>query len=270
MTTATSALRTPRRLVSLARAEWIQFRRNKVILFMSAFVLLVIPVLFFRSISGAESAADSRALASTALQMLVLMAIVFVVYYSVLSMATTRRDEGVLTRLRTGEASDREILLAICTPSSLFAILASVLGGVLCVALGSALPINVFFYLVAILGGVVLAAALALITSAYTSNAEAAQVTSMPVIVLGMLSIPTLRGFLPDPLALIAARNPFGALLDLVHLGWTGQSDPLNSEAATMNLAETFSSGGMTVLILMAWCVALVLLVPRVMRWDNR
>ncbi|WP_192796179.1 MULTISPECIES: ABC transporter permease [Corynebacterium] len=257
-------------MLSLARAEWIQFRRNKVILFMSVFVLLLIPVLFLRDISGAESPEASRTAASMALQMLVLMAETFVVYYSVLSMATTRRDEGVLTRLRTGEASDREILLAICIPSSLFALLGSMLGAILSVALGSALPINIVFYLLAIVGGTVVAASLALITSAYTFNAEAAQVTSLPLIALSMISLPALRDLLPDTLAAIAARNPFGVLLDLIHLGWTGQSDPLATHATTLSMSETFNSGSMVALKLVAWCVLLVLLVPRVMRWDRR
>ena len=45
------------------------------------------------------------------------MLLLFVVYYTVLSTAVARREEGVLQRLRTGEAADAEILTALAVPA---------------------------------------------------------------------------------------------------------------------------------------------------------
>jgi ABC-2 type transport system permease protein len=56
--------------------------------------------------------------AATAMEYFLLFALMFVQFYTVLSMVTTRRDEGVLKRLRTGEARDAEILGCVVLPRS--------------------------------------------------------------------------------------------------------------------------------------------------------
>ena len=166
-------------MLPLALGEWKQFRRNKVIVFMVILVLIFIPLSTMGSVGGSDSPEKARVAAAFSLQLLLLMAVTYVLFYSVLSMATTRRDEGVLKRLRTGEARDRDILIAICMPSAVFVLIAAIVTPIIVMVMGSAPPVNVSFYILAVLCGIVLGATTGFITSAYTKNAEAAQVTSL-------------------------------------------------------------------------------------------
>ncbi|MGP5660211.1 ABC transporter permease [Corynebacterium falsenii] len=258
-------------MLPLALGEWKQFRRNKVIVFMVILVLIFVPLTTMGSVGDTASPQEARTAAAFSLQLLVLMAVTYVLFYSVLSMSTTRRDEGVLKRLRTGEARDRDILLAICVPSALFVLIAAIVTPVLVIVLGSAPPVNIGFYALAVLCGITVGATTAFITSAYTKNAEAAQVTSFPVIILAMISLPVVRGELPEAIRPIAERNPFGLMLDLVNLGWGGvlESNPGEVPGA-MSFADTLHQGGPVALQLLGWCVALVVITQRVMRWDPR
>ena len=244
-------------MLPLALGEWKQFRRNKVIVFMVILVLILIPLTTMGSIGSSDSPEGARISAAFSLQLL--------------SMATTRRDEGVLKRLRTGEARDRDILIAICVPSAVFVLVAAIVTPIIVIVMGSAPPVNVGFYILAVLCGIVLGATMGFITSAYTKNAEAAQVTSFPVIILAMLSLTMVRSFLPDALQVIAEKNPFGLMLDLVNIGWAGVIAPEPGEnPVSMSFADTLREGGSVVIQLVVWCVALVLVTRRVMRWDPR
>ena len=49
------------------------------------------------------------------------------VYYNILSIIVTRRDELVLKRLRTGEARDGELLLSMCLPGIAISLVVAVL-----------------------------------------------------------------------------------------------------------------------------------------------
>ena len=258
-------------MLPLALGEWKQFRRNKVIVFMVILVLIFIPLSTMGSVGGSDSPEKARVAAAFSLQLLLLMAVTYVLFYSVLSMATTRRDEGVLKRLRTGEARDRDILIAICMPSAVFVLIAAIVTPIIVMVMGSAPPVNVSFYILAVLCGIVLGATTGFITSAYTKNAEAAQVTSFPVVILAMLSLTMVRSFLPDALQVIGEKNPFGLMLDLVNIGWAGVIAPEPGEnPVSMSFADTLREGGSVVIQLVVWCVALVLVTRRVMRWDPR
>ncbi|AHI02421.1 membrane protein [Corynebacterium falsenii DSM 44353] len=277
--TATSAptrephSRSPRknRMLPLALGEWKQFRRNKVIVFMVILVLIFIPLSTMGSVGGSDSPEKARVAAAFSLQLLLLMAVTYVLFYSVLSMATTRRDEGVLKRLRTGEARDRDILIAICMPSAVFVLIAAIVTPIIVMVMGSAPPVNVGFYILAVLCGIVLGATTGFITSTYTKNAEAAQVTSFPVVILAMLSLTMVRPFLPDALQVIGEKNPFGLMLDLVNIGWAGVVAPEPGEnPMSKSFADTLREGGLVAIQLVVWCVALVYVTQRVMRWDPR
>ena len=205
--------------------------------------------------------------ASLALETSVLMTMLLVVYYSVLSMSTTRRDEKVLKRLRTGEAKDSDILVAIAAPSSLLAVVLMVLAPILLIVLGAPAPVNVVPLFVAVLGGIAVSAALGFLTSAFTTNAEAAQITSLPVMILAIASQSTFRALMPEQVTRIIDRTPFALMGDLAHLAWSGTTvtggfEPLDTGAA---LAAATSP----MLILALWVVVLVALVPMYMKWES-
>lgn len=254
----------PGRLLSLARAEGLQLIRNKTLLFMATVFPLGIPlVVFLMGDGGATQAAN-------AFDMFIFYTLMFVQFYTVLSMATTRRDEGVLKRLRTGEARDGEILGAICAPGAVLAVAFALVILPLLLVLGAPAPVNVLLIVLGLLAGLVLTSALALLTSAFTRNAEAAQITSLPVMTLAILGMGALRPMFGDGVAEIIGFTPFAALSDLVSLAWAGGTfTGLLAGQAPLDFAGTFSAATQPTLVLLVWAVAGVFGVGRLMRWDS-
>lgn len=269
MTTAAANASKPRsnhlsRTIALARAELTQFLRNPTLLFTSLLFPLGLPVAMF-ALSSAGG--DKAFAASLALETSILTTVLMVVYYSVLSISTTRRDEKVLKRLRTGEAKDSDILLAIAAPSSLLAVVLMVLAPIFLIVLGAPAPVTVVPLLVAVLVGIAVSAALGFLTSAFTMNAEAAQITSLPVMILAIASQSTFRALMPEQVTRIIDRTPFALMGDLAHLAWSGTTvtggfKPLDTGAA-------LAAATAPMLMLALWAVALLMLVPRVMKWES-
>lgn len=253
------------RVSSLAQAEWLQFRRNKTLLVMATVFPIGIPlVLFLIGDGNATQAANS-------FDLFIWYTLLFVQFYTVLSMATTRRDERVLKRLRTGEARDLEILAAICAPGAILAVIFAVAIVPILMLLGAPMPVNVFLIIVALLVGLVLSSALALLTSAFTKNAEAAQITSMPVLTLAILGLGTLRPIFGDGLLReIITFTPFAAISDLVGLGWAGATfEDLLAGATPLGFTEVFTEAGQPLLVLVIWTVVALYGARATMRWDS-
>lgn len=254
------------RLRSLGAAEARQFLRNKVLLFMMSFPVLVAVGLYLML---AHAGTREVAVAS-ATESLSIMTLTFIVYYSVLSMATTRRDEKVLKRLRTGEATDREILTAFAVPGVLLTLLSCIISVAILLIAGAPLPVNPLPVLVALLLGCVIAAGLALLTSTITQNAEVAQMTSMPVILLAVFSQAGIRTALPESVQRIFDLTPFALISDLVQLGWTGATVPqLQTGTTPLGAAEVLAGTWQPMLILAAWAVAVTWAGVRYMKWDS-
>ena len=116
-----------------------------------------------------------------------MLALLFPVYYNLLSSMVTRRDELVLKRLRTGETRDSELLLVDGAagrrghPRSVRCAVAARRGPRAAVAVE---PAALRGHRARCLRGV---RALAIWTAAWTRNAEAAQMTSMPIILLAVV-----------------------------------------------------------------------------------
>ena len=117
------------------------------------------------------------------------MALLFPVYYNLLSVVVTRRDELVLKRLRTGEVRDGEILLSLALPGVGIALLICLVTMVATPPARLLGPANVPVMLLGMLVACTAFVALALWTAAWTRNAEAAQLTSAPVILLTMAGL---------------------------------------------------------------------------------
>ncbi|MCT1804810.1 ABC transporter permease [Corynebacterium sanguinis] len=239
-----------KRLMALSTAEARQYFRNTLLVFCTPMPVLVALIMVM-----VDSGRIGVVLASSAL---VLTAIGFVVYYSALSMATTRRDEKVLKRLRTGEARDWEILTAFSVPLAIIVLL-MVPVGVLMVNLIATddVPylINPGYMLTAVVLGIPCAHGLALLTSRFTQNAEAAMVTSFPVLILLMFSFRGgIRGLLPDALRTFIEHSPFALVADLFTHGWIG---------------DTLAQPGRALASLSAWAVVLIYAGYRSMRWDT-
>lgn len=253
------------RLTSLGQAEWLQFRRNKTLLFMATVFPIGIPLLLF-GISG-----NGATEAANAFDMFILYTLLFVQFYTVLSMATTRRDERVLKRLRTGEARDVEILGAICLPGAILTLVFSVVIFLALLLMGAPMPVNILSIIIALTLGLVISGALALLTSSFTRNAEASQLTSLPVFTLAFLGLSSIRPIFGDTIfADLVEYTPFAAISDLVHLGWAGNTflDQV-SEAGPLNFMGVFTESWQPTLILLVWTVGALYGAKRYVRWDS-
>lgn len=206
---------------ALTVAEIRQYLRNKTLLFMAVVFPIGVGLLMqFMGEDGQPASAQIRTAIS--MEVFFLIALMFVQFYSVLSMTTTRRDERVLKRLCTGEARSAEILAALATPGAIMSLLLTALmSGILIFYTGDLPSTGILLFLAMILG-IVISTGLALLTSSVTANAEAAQMTSLPVMVLAMLSQSPLRSTLPDQIQEPLARTPFALLGDLTFIEWAG------------------------------------------------
>lgn len=205
----------------------------------------------------------------SASEIFVLLALGFGIFYPSLSMTVTRRDEEVLKRLRTGESRDWEILTAIALPLAATMLLLSILmvTGLSTMSMFLPLdppvphvwPVNTLLMALAMVFGIVCSHAVAMLTSSFTANAENAQITSMPVLMLLMFSQSSLRSGLPDALGQVLDATPFALAVDIVRAGWIGDG----------SFASVFADSSTDLIKLAAWTVVLVWAAHKYMRWDT-
>jgi ABC-2 type transport system permease protein len=266
VTPPTSFRRRP--LAALSKAEYLQFRRNKTLVYMATVFPIGLPLALFFIAGKGET--PTAAMAATAVEMLALLALLVVQYYSVLSMVTTRRGEGVLKRLRTGEAADWQIQTAPAVPGAVVTLFCSVVVAAVVYGAGAPAPVNPLAIVLALVGGTVLFSLLALATSAMAKNAEAAQITSLPVMTIAMLGLVSIRDILPDRLAGVVDWTPFAAVSDLVFLGASGTPVTGTATAPALDFAGTFAELGRPFATLAIWTVLALVLTRRSFRWDDR
>ena len=263
---------TVKRFMALARAETLQFVLNKTLLINAAVVPIAFALVMYFVQSGNDEASKVDA-AATAMEYFLLFALMFVQYYTVLSMVTTRRDEGVLKRLRTGESRDVEILSASSFPGAVLTIVFTVVIAVLLMVLGAPGPVNVVPIIVAVLLGLAVVSGLALVTSGFTKNAEAAQITSLPVMVLLFASMGLFRQLYPEAVTEIVDRTPFALIFDLAQYGWAGNTmmDRISADgAAPLSSGEVLAETWQMMLILVVWAVVCLWAGAKYVRWDIR
>jgi hypothetical protein len=96
-----------RRVAALARAEGVLLRRSRIALLTA--LALPIAMVYTLKASGVLGAGGSRGAGAALLTELTVFALLLPVYYNLVT-AMARREELVLKRLRTGEATDANIL----------------------------------------------------------------------------------------------------------------------------------------------------------------
>jgi ABC-2 type transport system permease protein len=107
-------------------------------------------------------------------------------------------------------------------------------------------------------------------TAAWTKNAEAAQLTSMPLIILASIgpmtsTIPDM----PDRLRDVLSLTPGAAMSDLIRTGWYGFDGP-GATKTTLTFAETWAQAAQPLVVIAAWAFLAVVLARRSMRWEPR
>ncbi|GGO73950.1 ABC transporter permease [Nocardioides deserti] len=252
----------PARTLGLARANATLVVRNKLTLTYAVVIPLAPLLLLLVGDTGDGSNGAGAAAIVTAL----MMAALFPVFYNLLSQLVTRRDELVLKRLRTGESTDAEIITSLALPGFVIALATALVAVPVAMLLGQPAPLNPLLYAVTVVVTLLLFAAFALWTAAWTKNAEAAQITSMPVILLAVLGQVAI-GF-PDEVRRFTDLTPGAAMTDLVRVSWFGFGT--DDVERTLDLAGTWSAAGQPLLVLVAWAAVAVYLARRSMRWEPR
>lgn len=268
-TTSTTGLRTPKsaraRLGSLVRAEATLLRRNKLALF-NAFVMPVLPFLLLIPIRiNGNLDTDTTSLF---LGLSVALILMFIVYYNLLSTFVSRREELVLKRLRTGECSDVEILSGIAVPAfAIGVILLLVMSVLTVVTLGQPLPVNPLLLLLAVVGGCLVFAGLALVTTVITKNSEAAQITSLPIVLICMFGAGfTPTSALPDWAGTLLRFTPLAPSFELTRLGWGG----LTPDGRTVDFIASFGQAALPAGILLGWVLVAGFIAREYFRWEPR
>lgn len=257
--TQLTAISVPRTL-GLVRYNALLILRNRLAA-LYGLVLPLLPLALTFTGERGDRGAGAAAIIST-----LSMAVLFPVYYNLLSQFVSRRDELVLKRLRTGEVRDLEIIASMALPGLAIAVLVAALAVPIAVALGQPVPLNPLVYAVTVVFSCLLFGAFALWTAAWTRNAEAAQMTSMPVILLAVVGQVSLA--FPDNVRRWIELTPGSAMTDLVRNGWFGfgGDDPVR----TLDVGETWAAAGQPLLVLVAWTALAVWLAARSMQWEPR
>ena len=265
MTTTTVADRfSTRRAASLTRWNLVLLSRNR-LAFLYAAVFPLLPLaLLFTGERGQESV-GAGAITTT-----FLVAALFPVYYNVLSQFVNRRDELVLKRMRTGETQDAELLVSIALPGALSLLLMAAIVIPVAAALDQPLPVNPLLHAALTALVAVMFTAFAYWTAAWTRNAEAAGLTSLPLILLASIGpLTTTIPDMPDRLRDLLSLTPGAAMSDLVRTGWFGL-DGAGATDPTLTFAETWSQAAGPLLVLAAWTLVAVMLARRSLRWEPR
>lgn len=246
-----------RRVTGLARANGLLLVRNRLTL-AYGLVLPLLPMGLLLVGDRGETEVGMQG-ATTAL----LMILLFPVFYNLLSMVVTRRDELVLKRLRTGETTDLELLTSMALPGAVLASLLSVLMVVAGLVLGLPWPASVLVLVAGVLLSCVLFSVLAIWTAAWTRNAEAAQMTSLPVMLLALIG--TLTSLFPASWETFLALTPGDAIGSLLRIGWAGHDDGQAVEGLAV-----WAHAAQPMVVLLAWIVIGVSLARRYLRWEPR
>ena len=251
-----------RRALALARTELILLRRNR-----TAFFTALLMPLFFVAMFAALP--NGLAGPPAVLGMVLGSALLFVVYYTLVTTVVARREQHTLKRLYTSSARPGTILVGMGLPL-LGLLLVQVAVGVVAVAATSGLgdPPRLWLLLPAVLGGAAVWWVLALLSAVATRTVEAAQLTTLPLILVALLlsglSLPL--ALLPDGLQVVAQLTPMFPVVDLVCLAFDG----VQVTGSTVADGALVRAVLVDLAVLAAWVLLGLQLVRRTFRWEPR
>lgn len=186
----------------------------------TAFSVVVLPLgLVALTVYGPPPASPAEWGALASRHVLLLM--VLSVYLVSLTVFTSRRQSLVLKRLRTTELGDRGILAGVLGPVVLVGLAQTVVVLVSCLVAGSPAPADPALLVLGVLLGLAAATAAGIATACLTRSVEAAQLTSLPVIMAAMAGL--FLSASADPVtAGVGVALPLSGPADLVTRGWSG------------------------------------------------
>ncbi|RPK94436.1 MULTISPECIES: ABC transporter permease [Streptomyces] len=255
----TGAAAVARRLTALGRAELILLVRNRTAIVVALLLPLAMIFAMRSSLEQIDLGGTGLTVAGATLTGGIGMVLVQVVYMNLVSAYVARREELVLKRLRTGEISDREILIGTALPSVALALAQCVLLVVAgAIAFDLSAPHRPGLLLAGLLLGFVLMSALAAATAVITRTVQTSQLTTLPLFFVSLfgsgLFVPL--AVFPDGLASVLELLPMTGVMTLIRHGWLGGVGSGDLLVA-----------GVTAL---AWTAFGVFAVRRWFRWDPR
>src|SRR3954468_3074143 len=244
-----------RRVLALAAAETRLLLRNRTAVMSSVLLPLAVVAAVGAITVSNGGTVDGAGLVASAVG----VALTFVAYYNLVTTFVARREELVLQRMRTGELTDAEVLLGTAVPTLVVTVVQVVLVAVGVAVLGEwSAPVDVVLPLVALLGGGALMVVLAAVSTSFTRTVEAAQFTTMPLVltatVLSGLLIP-LSDF-PEQLAQLARFLPLTPVIELSRLGLVGQT----WDGQSVDTAGAWAASPVPLAVLAGWLVVGTLL----------
>ncbi|MFF5211340.1 ABC transporter permease [Streptosporangium sp. NPDC000396] len=195
----------------------------------------------------------------------------FAVFINLVNSFTARREELVLKRLRGGQPSAEAVL-----GGSALGALALYLGQVALMAVWmhqthGILPANLPLLLVAAVLGVALFVLLAAAFSGITPNAELAQITVLPVILVMMIGAPLAfpSDALPGPLGVISNLLPVTPVVKIMRTAFLG-TDHFSGSGEALTMVQQWTGALPSIGILLAWIVVASLMARWLFRWEPR
>jgi ABC-2 type transport system permease protein len=254
-----------RRVLALAAAETRLLLRNRTAVMSSVLLPLGLVATVGAIIVSNGGTVDGPGLLAIAIG----VTLTFVTFYNLVTTFVARREELVLQRMRTGELTDAELLLGTAVPTLLVTVVQIVLVGLGVIALGYwSAPVDIVLPLVAILGGGALMVLLAAASTSFTRTVEAAQFTTMPLVLtatmLSGLLIP-LADF-PEQLAQVARFLPLTPVIELSRLGLVGKT----WDGQAVDAAGAWAASPLALAVLAGWLVVGAVLARLVFRWAPR
>ncbi|HST99162.1 MAG TPA: ABC transporter permease [Geodermatophilus sp.] len=251
-----------RRVGALAAAETRLLARNRTAVVNS--VLMPLLLVGFVAVVGGDGLLGADLLVAAAG-----FTLVFLTYYNLVTTYVARREDLVLQRLRTGELSDGQVLLATAVPTLLVTAvqIGLVAAGVAVLGRWTA-PVDPVLPVLAVLLGATVMVLLATASTVFTRTPESAQITTLPV-VMGATALSGLffpLNVLPEELATVARLLPLTPVIELAQLGVDGRTwDGEVVAGAGLWWAALGPLG-----TLLAWTAIAALATARWFRWSPR
>jgi ABC-type multidrug transport system permease subunit len=254
-----------RRVLALASAEIRLLLRNR-----TAVVNSVLgPVLMLGSVAAITVSNGIELDGPDLVAKAIGITLILVAYYNLVTTFVARREELVLQRMRTGELTDGEILLGTAVPTLLVTVVQILVVGVGVVALGTwSAPVDVVLPLLALLGGGALMVVLAAASTSFTRTVEAAQFTTLPLVLVATLLsglLVPLSGF-PEPVAEVFRFLPLTPVIELSRLGLVGET----WSGTAVDTAGAWTAAPVPLAVLAGWLVVGAVVARRVFRWAPR
>ena len=250
-------------LAALLRMEVLLLLRNR-----TAFVMAVLFPLFVGYLRLGDAGGGAEADATTVAGTLAVIA-VLAVHHHLTTVYASRRQEFVLKRLRAGLPSDLTILIgaASCTVL-LFVAQAALVVAYAIVALELPMPANPLTIVLAVFLVAWIMAASSAAVSVVTRSSEAAMLTTLPTMVLFLMTPGVLVSFgeLPRAVEEAAWFLPLGPFPEVVRNSWLGR----DASGEQLTVWTTFVDALPSLVVLTGWLVLALLAVRRVFVWQPR